>query len=38
MAFKPKQTYTEKDQREQQSVDFINGVLKGTHAYPELKY
>ncbi|MCR5455642.1 MAG: hypothetical protein K6F33_11705 [Bacteroidales bacterium] len=38
MAFKPKQTYTGNDQREQQSVDFINGLLKGTHAYPELKY
>jgi hypothetical protein len=38
MAFKPKKTYSDKDAREQQSIDFINGLLKGTSAYPELKY
>lgn len=38
MAFKPNQTYSESDAREQQSIDFINGLLKGTCAYPELKY
>lgn len=38
MAFKPKKSYTESDAREQQSIDFINGLLKGTSAYPELRY
>ena len=38
MPFRPKQTYSESDEREQQSIDFINGLLKGTSAYPELKY
>lgn len=38
MAFKPKKSYTESDAREQQSIDIINGLLKGTSAYPELKY
>ena len=38
MSFKPKPTYLENDAREQQSVDFINGLLKGTRAYPNIKY
>lgn len=38
MPFRPKQTYSESDKREQHSIDFINGLLKGTSAYPELKY
>ena len=38
MAFKPKKSYTESDAREQQSIDFINGLLKGTSAYPQLRY
>ena len=38
MPFKPKQTYSESDEREQQSIDFINGLLKGSSAYSELKY
>ena len=38
MAFKPKKSYTESDAREQQSIDFINRLLKGTSAYPELRY
>ena len=38
MSFKPKPTYSENDAREQQSVNFINGLLKGTRAYPNIKY
>ena len=38
MSFKPKPTYSENDAREQQSVNFINGLLKGTRAYPDIKY
>ncbi len=38
MSFSPKPTYSESDTRERQSVDFINGLLKGTRAYPELNY
>ena len=38
MPFKPKQTYSESDERERQSIDFINGLLKGSSAYSELKY
>ena len=38
MAFKPKKTYTESVAREQQSIDFINRLLLGTSAYPELQY
>ena len=37
MSFKPKQSYSESDEREKQSVDFINGLLKGTCAYSKLK-
>ena len=38
MAFKPNRSYTESDAREQQSIDFINRLLRGTSALPELKY
>lgn len=38
MAFKPNKSYTESDAREQQSIDFINRLLRGTSAYPYLKY
>ena len=37
MAFKPKKTYSESDAREQQSINFINRLLLGSSAYPELK-
>lgn len=37
MSFTPKQTYSNSDEREQQSIEFVNGLLKGTSAYPELK-
>ena len=30
--------FTESDTREQQSIDFINRLLKGTSTYPELRY
>ena len=38
MPFKPNQSYSESDAREQQSIDFINGLLRGTSALSELKY
>jgi hypothetical protein len=38
MPFKPNQSYSESDAREQRSIDFINGLLRGTRALSELKY
>ncbi len=38
MSFNPRQTYSESDAREQQSIEFIRELLKGAGAYSELKY
>ena len=38
MLFKPKQSFSESDERDRQSVDYINRLLDGTCAYSKLKY